>query len=536
MVNTMSKPSESTGTYKNSQDSVQLSPVASASEEDKLMQKNKQYFQDILLRLSFAANGWDEHLDKVLASLQDELRSSTRFPDLKRISEKLYRFLMQANTNRPARNGQVAELLSDFLHHLKLPAQHKNDWDQIVGNFSEAYTKEQVADTLEACLPLLNMALQTGEGKQARNRGLLSALFGGSDDEMPDSSTLLSKINEKLLQLLDDLQIPNELEDQVENLKQTLMDEMELQQVPEVIEDITKLIHSIRSVVNKERKSLEDFLGQLMNRLSMIDGALEESNASNQAINECHHKLEEDIQKQTGHIETQAKQATNLDELKTLVQQRVDTIRDNMDEYQLQEKKLLEAAEEKMDQLVQRLALMEEETETLRQKVTEQNLQTLNDTLTGIPNRHAYEERLQQEYARWKRYRQPLSIMVVDIDNFKQINDNFGHRAGDKALRIIAGQLQKMTRATDLIARYGGDEFVLLLPETTSKGALAIAEKLRVAVEQCAFHFREMKVTITVSCGISEYHEGDEPEDAFERADQALYKSKHEGRNQFSYA
>ncbi len=536
MVNTMSKPKQTIEPDDTQQGSVNLSPVAPVSEAEKLVQKNREYFQDILLRLSFAANGWDAQLDKVLESLQDELRTSARFPDLKRISERLYRFLMQANTNRPAQAAQMSELLNDFLTRLHLPDQLQKDWKPILERSQETRTKEQIADTLEACLPLLNQALQDTDGKPGKNRGLFSSLFGGTSEDIPDKSRLLARINEKLFQLLDDLNIPSELEEQVEYLKQILADEMELQQVPEVIGDITDLIHNIRSVVNKERKGLEDFLGQLMSRLSMIDGALEESNASNQAVNECHHKLEEDIQEQTGHIESQARKATDLNELKTLVQHRVDAIRSNMDEFQQQEKKLLQAAEEKMEHLVQRLNEVEEETESLRQQVTEHSLQAFNDTLTGIPNRHAYEERLHQEFARWKRYQQPLSIMVVDIDNFKQINDNFGHRAGDKALKIIASQLKKMTRETDLIARYGGDEFVLLLPETNSRGAMTIAEKLRDAVERCAFHFREKKVTITVSCGISEYLNGDEPEDAFERADQALYKSKAKGRNQFSSA
>ncbi len=517
---------------------VKLSPVSAGSETDKVAQKDKQYFQDILLRLSFAANGWDEQLDEVLESLQDDLRSAS-FPDLKRISEKLYRFLMQASTNRPAQAEEIGQLLGDFLSHLQLPDQYQKEWEPVVSRSLETRTKIEIADNLEACLPLLNQALQGSLGNQSatsKSRGLLSSLFKGAGEAPAENHDVLAKINEKLLQLLDDLSVPSELEEQVKSIKLTLVDEPELHQVPQVIEDITNLIHNIRSVIHQERKGLEDFLGQLMNRLSTIDGALEESNSTNQAINECHHKLEEEIQEQTSHIESQARSATDLNQLKSMVQQRVDAIRNHMEEFQLQEQKLVEAAEEKMEVLVQRLNEVEQETEALRKKASEQNLQAFNDTLTGIPNRHAYEERLQQEYARWKRYKQPLSIMVVDIDKFKQINDNFGHRAGDKALKIIAGQLQKMTRETDLIARYGGDEFVLLLPETNANGAMAIAEKLRNAVEQCAFHFRKKKVTITVSCGISEYQKGDTPEDAFERADQALYQSKHKGRNQFSSA
>ena len=343
---------------------------------------------------------------------------------------------------------------------------------------------------------------------------------------------LLSDIQEKLLRLLDDLCTPAELEDQVDGLKAILGNDFRVEHIPQVIYGISSLVHDIRGVVNRERKGLEDFLEQLMNRLSLIDGAIEESSESNRAIHECHHRLEEDIEEQACNIESQARAATDLGQLKLLVQDRVDAIRSHMDAYRSQEEELIQAAEEKTERLVQRLNELEAETEELRQKVSTHSLQALTDTLTGIPNRYAYEERLNQEYTRWKRYNQPLSLMIVDIDNFKHINDKYGHRAGDKALRIIANQLKKMTRETDLIARYGGDEFVLLLPETTSKGAMRIADKLLDAIENCAFHFREKKVTITISCGISEFREGDTPADAFERADQALYRSKHRGRNQ----
>ena len=539
----MSRPSRKKQKPNRQVISLEISPSQVETVEDNPDTENNKYFQEILTRLTFAMNGWDKELDKVLLPMQEQLRASKNLPSLKKISEQLYQFLMQARGNKPLRPEEMGQILADFLSHLDVLPETQVNLDRIIQDLSSARRNEEITGTLEACLPILNQALQSSPPiseppeptSPRRQKGLFSSFFKGDEQagkEDAANTELRKNVREKLLQLLDDLCTPVELEDQVDDLKNALGKNFQLDGIPQVITRISVLIHDIRGVVNRERKGLEDFLEQLMTRLSLIDGAIAESSESNRAIYNCHHKLEENIEEQACDIETQAISATDLGQLKQLVQDRVDAIRSHMEEYRSQEQELIQAAEKKTKRLVQRLNELEAETEQLRKKVSTHSLQALTDTLTGIPNRYAYEERLNQEYNRWKRYHQPLSLMVVDIDNFKHINDKYGHRAGDKALRIIANQLLKMTRETDLIARYGGDEFVLLLPETTDKGAMRIAEKLLDAIESCAFHFREKKVTITISCGISEFKKGDSPADAFERADQALYKSKHKGRNQ----
>lgn len=524
--------------------SLEISPKQSQSKGIDQVDNDARYFQDILTRLILATNGWDRELDKLLFPLQQQLRKSPDLPNLKDISEDLYRFLVQTGNNKSLRSEETGKLLLDFLNKVNLPQELKNRYDHIIGSGSIPRSNEEIAAALEACLPILNQALEKNETTPKPSNhttsiphkgGFFTSLFKGTENNTPSAAMdtgLQAKVREKLLRLLEDLCTPAELEDKVDDLKAILGSDFHMVDTPEVIAAISTLVHDIREVVNRERKGLEDFLEQLMKRLSLIDGAIEESSNSNRAIHECHQQLEEDIEEQACDIESQTRTATDLGQLKQLVQDRIDAIRSHMQAYHNKEQELTQKAEEKTAQLVQRLKELETETEELRQKVSSHSLQALTDTLTGIPNRYAYEERLNQEYGRWKRYRKSLSLMIVDIDNFKYINDKYGHRAGDKALRIIANQLQKMTRKTDLIARYGGDEFVLLLPETTAEGAMRIAEKLLDTIENCAFHFREKKVTITISCGISEFSKGDTPADAFERADQALYRSKHKGRNQ----
>ncbi|MCK4707238.1 MAG: GGDEF domain-containing protein, partial [Gammaproteobacteria bacterium] len=139
----------------------------------------------------------------------------------------------------------------------------------------------------------------------------------------------------------------------------------------------------------------------------------------------------------------------------------------------------------------------------------------------------------EQEYVHWKRYQVPLSLIVIDIDYFKKINDNYGHMAGDKVLQTLAKLIQNNVRETDLLTRYGGEEFAIIMPDTDQEAAIGVAEKLRIETENCAFHYRDTRVNITISCGITEFKDKnkDNPETVFERADAALYKAKDAGRN-----
>jgi diguanylate cyclase len=126
--------------------------------------------------------------------------------------------------------------------------------------------------------------------------------------------------------------------------------------------------------------------------------------------------------------------------------------------------------------------------------------------------------------------------VVFDLDNFKQINDRFGHKAGDKALKVIGKLLGQRLRETDFLARYGGEEFVLLLPGAGGGDAMALADKMRAAVAEAGLHSKGKPVPLTLSGGVAAVHEGEAPDAAFERADQALYQAKREGKNRIILA
>ncbi len=155
------------------------------------------------------------------------------------------------------------------------------------------------------------------------------------------------------------------------------------------------------------------------------------------------------------------------------------------------------------------------------------------DGLTQLFNRRYIEETLSKEFNRARRYAHPLTVILTDIDHFKQVNDTHGHLAGDEVLRIISRRLQNSLRDTDILGRYGGEEFLIVLPNTGTRGGKVLAERLRHAIESEPVAFGDTHLSINVSLGITELREDSRDyEQLVGEADQALYQSKEGGRNQ----
>jgi len=167
---------------------------------------------------------------------------------------------------------------------------------------------------------------------------------------------------------------------------------------------------------------------------------------------------------------------------------------------------------------------------------TNRHLEELSiiDEKTGLANFRQFRRKLQEEWLRAERYQHPLSLIMLDLDDFKRLNDTLGHPAGDEALREIATLVAGAARATDLPARFGGEEFVLLLPHTDSAMAARVAERILSAVRQHVFLANEHPTSLTVSAGVATFHADEEPRSAEELvkfADAAMYRAKSAGKN-----
>jgi len=164
---------------------------------------------------------------------------------------------------------------------------------------------------------------------------------------------------------------------------------------------------------------------------------------------------------------------------------------------------------------------------------------TTIDELTGLPNRRRFFDHLDQEVDRARRYGNQLSLIMIDIDHFKKVNDSFGHPLGDMALAQVARLLDANVRTSDIVARYGGEEFMVLLPESEADQAAVVAEKLRVVVEVNDISLEGPQVKVTISCGVADLsavmsQKGKLRDNFILAADAALHRAKNNGRNQVS--
>lgn len=188
----------------------------------------------------------------------------------------------------------------------------------------------------------------------------------------------------------------------------------------------------------------------------------------------------------------------------------------------------LQLLSQQNDELQKRL----NDIELLKNRISEQ---AIRDPLTNLFNRRFLNEFMERELALARRNQKPLAVVMLDLDHFKQLNDQFGHQTGDKVIELVAKHLLRQSRKTDILFRYGGEEFLIILPNTSAAQAKHLAENWRVHVEQSEIFAKHQSIGITVSAGIAVYPEhGTTAFNLIQAADEALYQAKAAGRNQIA--
>lgn len=281
----------------------------------------------------------------------------------------------------------------------------------------------------------------------------------------------------------------------------------------------------------RERDQATALLAQVTQRLEEVSAFLAGDAQNRRTTLGDAEELNSRVLNEVSELNDEVRVARDLEPLKQLIATRVETIADQVRQFRAREEGRFLEQSERTQRMNARVAELERQTRDLHRSLHQERRRARLDSLTGIPNRISFDERLVEEIERWKRFRNPVAVLVWDIDRFKDINDTYGHRAGDRVLREVAKCFEGRLRSTDIVARFGGEEFVMLLVGTQLADAERKANDLRHAVADLKFHFRGAPIRVTVSCGITELRDGDEPGEVFDRADKALYAAKDGGRN-----
>jgi diguanylate cyclase len=333
------------------------------------------------------------------------------------------------------------------------------------------------------------------------------------------------------LSLLDQLALLPELRPMIAQLRADAPNSLGAPDLARLLERVTRLASEQRAAAQREKLELEHLLQQMTSRLDEIAahlaGEVEEQNAAQDDTE----KLNLLVSGEVEELKTNVMRAMDLPAMRDQVSLRLDAINGHLHEFRGREESRIKTYRERVGRMRSRIRELERESHSLHLSLQEEQRLAMIDALTGIPNRAAYDDRIEQEFRRWKRFGRTVSILAWDIDRFKTINDAYGHKAGDRVLRVFGQQLAKHVRETDFVARYGGEEFVMLLVGSSPAEAHTVADKIRLEIAQLGFHFHDKPVTVTASCGITNFIAEDTPDAAFDRADRALYKAKEAGRN-----
>jgi diguanylate cyclase len=331
--------------------------------------------------------------------------------------------------------------------------------------------------------------------------------------------------------VLDRLALLPELKPVVNDLRSRKRDTLNIHEMAELLERVTRYATEQRAQVQREKLELEKLVQQTASRLEEITSHLTSELDERNSVQQDTELLNKTITDEVEQIRLTAAGAPDVQTLRTQLSARLDAISNHFTDFRAREDSRIRTYRERVQHMRSRISVLERESRSLQESLREEQRLAMIDALTGIPNRAAYDDRIEQEFKRWKRFTRPVSILAWDIDRFKSINDAYGHKAGDKVLRVIGQHLARHVRDTDFVARYGGEEFVMLLVGTGVEEARVVADKIRVELAQLGFHFHDSPVAVTASCGITEFTGTDTPDIIFDRADRALYKAKQAGRN-----
>ncbi|RUO77310.1 sensor domain-containing diguanylate cyclase [Idiomarina seosinensis] len=482
-------------------------------------QYNRDYntLSELVVKLTHACSGVDHELDSKLVKLRGLLQRNASMAVLESTINDTQTLIQKHTLNIQRQLKQTSEQTRATLTYLRqqsLPPKLRTKLNAIEDQM------ESPSIALSHYVPILLSFLELLTDPSA------SLSQAPKNGEHRDSAVP----SKQLLNLLNQVEFDGATGQLVQRIKARLAQPVSAEQF---IELVLELIKEIFKSINDERQSAQSFLLELNQTLGLVQGALQQTLKSKGEFDQRSGALNKQLLVNMQQLNDSVSKATQLAELKEQVSAHMSSINQALEQKFTLENDERRNFETQYQTVSVRLQHLERQVEQYKRQLAEQKFKSLQDSLTKLPNRAAFEERLEVEFERWARYKEPLCIAVADIDLFKRINDNFGHIAGDKTLQVLASMLRKSVKSSDFVCRYGGEEFVIIFPQTELEQALQRLEIAREKIGNIPFKFKNDDIRITISAGIAQFkQDSDTVVTVFEAADKALYEAKRRGRDQ----
>ena len=530
---------------------------------EKQFENHAAHLRRAIIRLTVVAEGRDEDLDSQLGQARDQIRKD-QLNGLSSILDRVEEGFERWQSHQETFHTQLSESLinietqsdalpASLLKELKGLRKQVRTTDKAQLLLAMVSIIAQWADAMVAAMEGEQVGADSGKENAG---GWFSRLFnkdgtpssapvkqqaplkeGEEPYEIPQEettneglNTLSGEASKVLTALISKLTLPSTEQPRAMRLLSKVQAGLNWYELVPALEILSDLVIS---ALGTEQEEFESFLKNLNERLFALQNWLSQGKDLEDGFKSASSDFDDKMRSHLQDLRDVLSQSNNPSEsLQGSVSHQLDEVFATLDGFKLEQRSREIAFEGHIKDLAGRIEGMESDLQQAKQQLVQTQMRAMTDSLTQLPNRGAYDLYLEKEQERFRRYASPLSLLVCDVDKFKRINDQYGHQAGDKVLQLIAKQIKKGTRETDFLTRYGGEEFVVILPETESEAALQVGEKIREQVASSPFHFKGVRVQITISCGIASFKKGYRSEQVFDAADAALYQAKEAGRNQ----
>ncbi len=406
-----------------------------------------------------------------------------------------------------------------------------NSFSKVCKNLSAALKKGESDGKIEYIFEQLKTAMlkeDIGPTPVKKKKGLFSSLL------QTDSESFIDEYKQSYHDVVYNLRsnLDKKYAGKLDSITSRINTAEDTSDISDIRESVFSLVFLYISDTNQDRDKVNTFVREVVSKILDIESKLVATYQHTDSMIQSNEGFESVLTDQMQGLRQSSDVASSLESLKIQVSERLASIESALNQKQAKDEAIKELAQENQQAFRTGFDKLKEELDEATKYSEELEKKLNQDQLTGAYNRRAYDTRMTEEMARFSRYDTGFSILLIDADKFKQINDNYGHAIGDKCLQEIIKRSIPLLRINDMLARYGGEEFVVIMPQTDTNGAIVAAEKIRQTIEKIEFIYKKEKVRVTVSIGISEARKGDTTyQQIFERADVACYKAKEEGRN-----
>jgi len=499
-------------------------------------------------KLSQACKGTDILLDNRLAKLRTALKKSTSFADLEKEIETISALLQKHSLQNDKNIKKIQEQLQTSGTRLqkvkKLPVNNRRYLKTLIDKIQQDQSSPiQYIPLMSEFITFYESVLPT-ESSQKSTR-LLSSTDAISAEKInniavdsPEKSRLSSdqQVSKELLgrfnSILNTLVISPKHKADINEIKTSLKGNISNHIL------MTKCLNVFDLIIEdlkQERSTAKVFLSTLSETLASVQASVNSTIASTTESNVKNDKINKELKDKITAMSIEVNGTGSLTEMKEDVNKKLQQIAKALkNKTQLEEQQRL-VLQDKLTKMSAQVEQLELQSQTFEKRIQEQQAKSLQDALTKLANRAAFDEYFAKKIEQYQQKNFDLAITVVDLDDFKRINDTYGHIAGDKTLQVIANTLTKVIGDDAFIGRYGGEEFVLIFSHIDKPTVINKLNVLRQKVASLPFTFKNDRVSITLSIGVTLIEEADNVHSAFERADSALYQAKKDGKNRVIY-